>query len=76
MPLGASRLTWIISSNSGSLYCTVYRMSDCREGILHLRGLDYVIVQMHRVLGHPRFANSVRFSFITSFAIDIGEVHA
>lgn len=40
MLLDASHLKCISPNNAGNLRCTVYRMNDCREGMLHLRSLD------------------------------------
>ena len=54
-----NRVTW---NNSGNLYCTGCRMNGCREGMRLLRVSALGIVQMHRVLGLPKFANSERFS--------------
>ena len=67
MRLDASPFYCISSNNSGSLYCTVHRMNDCKEGMLLLRSLDYVIGhmidRMHRLFGLPKSANQVWFSF-------------
>ncbi len=57
MLLDASHFNCISSNIAGNLYCTVYRMNDCREGMLRLRALDHVLDQMHRILGLPKFAN-------------------
>ena len=56
----ASHVSCISSSSSGNLYCTVYRMNDCREGTLRRHPLYHVLVHviahMHRILGLPKFA--------------------
>jgi hypothetical protein len=57
MLLYASTFNCISLNNSGNLHCTVYRMNDCKEGMLRLRSVDHTIAHMHRVLGLPKFAN-------------------
>jgi len=55
--LDASHFNCISSNNAGNRYCILYRMNDCREGMLRLCALDHVIAHMHRVLGLPKSAN-------------------
>jgi len=56
MLLDASHVNCISSNIPGNLYCTVYRMNGCKEGMLRLRFLDHAIDRMHKVPGLPKFA--------------------
>ncbi len=62
MPLDASRFNCISSNISGKLYCTVYRLNDCKEAMLRLFYPARAIVRIHRLPSFPILANSACFS--------------